>query len=101
MNIILNIRNNIPQLKYRVNSKRYEWPNPYDSEEQAQIFSGADIENMTDLERWKEAKRLESVLPWVDDGAILIVDLTGFPARIITKQAWGLERMKLLKRGVA
>lgn len=80
---------------------RYEWPNPYDSEEQAAKFAGRDIEAMTELDKWMELKRLEAVLPWGDEKAILIIDLNSFPARIITKQAWGLDRMKKLKQGAA
>jgi hypothetical protein len=89
--------NNITPRRLSVNGKRYQWPNPFETDEQAQKFTGADIGSMTDMERWLEIKRLESLLPWLDKNKILIIDLSRYPATVITRQTWALERMKRLK----
>jgi hypothetical protein len=87
--------------KYFINKNKYPWPDPFNSDTDFNRFTGADIDDLTELDKWMELKRLEAVLPWLDDKAILIVDLTCRPARVITKQAWSLERMKKLKQGAA
>jgi hypothetical protein len=84
-----------------INGKCYSWPDPFRSDTDFNRFTGADIDELTELDKWKELKKLESIIPWLDDKAILIVDLTCCPARVITKQAWGIERLKKLKQGAA
>lgn len=81
---------------YFNNRQRYAWPNPFETEEQAQKFIGADIDSMTELDRWLELKRLENILPWLDKKKILFTDLSRRPARSITRLNWALQRLKRL-----
>lgn len=87
----------ISRKKYYYNSaRRYDWPDPLASEEQYKKFSGLDIENMTDFERWQEIKRLESVIAWLEKDQILFYNAGVHPARIMTRLPWAMERIKKL-----
>lgn len=87
--------NNIRFTRLYVNH-RYDWPDPLASEEQYKKFSGLDIENMTDFERWQEIKRLESVIAWLEKDQILFYNAGVHPARIMTRLPWAMERIKKL-----
>lgn len=94
--------NSISRRKYYFNNgPRYGWPNPLISWEQADKFTGQDIDTLTAFEKWQEQGRLERELLWLEPEAVLFYDMAVYPVRIIYKQAWAMARIRKLKGAAA
>lgn len=78
---------------------RYKLPDPMQTDSQYEKFNGTDIEAMTELEAWKEIKRLETMLAWTNDRDILTIDyLSGRWGKAVILEGWLLERLAMLRR---
>lgn len=93
------LKASIARGKYYINPfMSYELPNPLQTDCQYEKFIGADIETMSELDVWKERKRLENLLAWTNDRDILFINPSGSLGRVITLQDWLLDRMAKLRR---
>ena len=77
---------------------RYKLPDPLQTDRQFEKFNGNDIDGMTELEAWKEARQLETLLTWSNDRDILFTDLSSSSGETITLEYWLLERIANIRR---
>ncbi len=89
----------ISRRRFFFNNRRlYDWPDPLKSDCQYEKFTGADIDQMTELEVWQERKRIEFLLAFSDEREILHIDFSCRPGAVITRQDWLLKRLGKLRR---
>lgn len=75
---------------------RYELPDPLETDTQFEKFKGDDIAGMSELEAWREIKKLEYLLTWGSCNEIMHIDFSRTPGRVITIEEWILARMAKL-----